>query len=86
MSQSFDNGLETIATSYRGNDESGFNYGIYETGFLKYYVRHLNDYQAGRNFACVEVKCSDGPLGNNPNVFVKININLPDVSACRFVR
>ena len=92
--KSFDNGLDTIATSYRGDDASGFNYGIYETGFLKFYTSGLGNYQAGRNFACVEVKCPGEPLDNvtvatptnDPSVFVEVNINHPDISACRFER
>ena len=60
--QSFDIGQNTIATSYRGDDASGLNYGIYETGFLKFQA--AGKYQAGRNFACLEVKCPGEPLDN----------------------
>ena len=94
VNQSHDSSLEAVASSHRGDDDGGFNYGVYDTGFLKYYDVEEASYDPEHQFACVEVKCPGLALDNetvpipqnDPAVFVRINIKHPAEATCGFVR
>ena len=85
--------MNAIAISYQGENNTGFNYGFWETGFQMYYDS-INGYQQGHYFTCMEVKFTGRILDNDtvpvfdydPMVFVDVKLNLPTDVECKFVR